>query len=354
MSKNSSLKVLKKKDSSTAPLMIPCICTPRTLSQQSYISDPQQMSNPLKQPDADIKLNLANEVVYKLLYKFEDIRKDQIVMDIIRLSSIILTKEGSPQVKKCRLLSYNVLPTAIESGMIEMVQSSVTFYDIDNKYSQAGVWQYLVNENLNSMKPIEVYETFLCSAAAYSVVSLLLNVGDRHLDNIMVTSRGEFFHIDYGFILGEEPVIKQVMPKNLIRLPRTMTELLQTVPKDKIKLDFKDLTAEIYTILRRHYIMFMNLLILLDLSQPKIPFQFNLKYIEEEIHARFLPGTSDAEAREIFLKAISQPEGIMTIFTDFGHHAKRQRAFDRFRLTATSTFNRMFSLILGAEELNEC
>jgi len=232
------------------------------------------------------------------------------------------------------------------------VESSVTFYDIDNRYSDAGIWQYLIFENFNGINPSEVYETFLCSAAAYSVISLLLNVGDRHLDNIMVTSRGEFFHIDYGFILGEEPTIKQVIPKNLIRLPQAMTKLLQTIPKDKIKLDFKEITAEIYTILRRHYVMFMNLLILLELSQPKIPFQFNIKYIEEEIHARFLPGTSDTEARDIFIKAISNPEGLMTFFTDFGHHVKRQRAFDRFRQTATTTFTMMYGLISG-EEIKE-
>jgi len=84
------------KDSSTAPIMIPCICTLR-----------DQTSNTLNM-----------ELTLKLLYKFEDIRKDRIVMDIIRLSNIILNREGSPQVQKCKLLSYNVLPTAIESGMI--------------------------------------------------------------------------------------------------------------------------------------------------------------------------------------------------------------------------------------------
>mgnify|MGYP001189857747 CR=1 FL=1 len=32
-----------------------------------------------------------------------------------------------------------------------------------------------------------------------------MGLGDRHLENIMLTKSGLLFHIDYGFILGNEP-----------------------------------------------------------------------------------------------------------------------------------------------------
>jgi phosphatidylinositol 3-kinase len=50
-----------------------------------------------------------------------------------------------------------------------------------------------------------VMDTYIKSAAGYSVVTYILGVGDRHLDNLLLHQSGAFFHCDFSFILGSDP-----------------------------------------------------------------------------------------------------------------------------------------------------
>jgi phosphatidylinositol 4-kinase len=48
-------------------------------------------------------------------------------------------------------------------------------------------------------------KNFISTLAAYSLITFLLQVKDRHNGNIMIKKDGSIFHIDYGFFMSNAP-----------------------------------------------------------------------------------------------------------------------------------------------------
>ena len=64
----------------------------------------------------------------------------------------------------------------------------------------------------------DVMDTYVKSCAGYSVITYILGVGDRHLDNLLLHTSGAFFHCDFSFILGSDP--------KRVNMPMRITEAL--------------------------------------------------------------------------------------------------------------------------------
>ena len=57
----------------------------------------------------------------------------------------------------------------------------------------------------------EVMDNFVKSCAGYCVITYVLGVGDRHLDNLLLHNQtGCFFHCDYSYLFGKDP--KKYLP----------------------------------------------------------------------------------------------------------------------------------------------
>ncbi len=54
-------------------------------------------------------------------------------------------------------------------------------------------------------KSHEKFKNFVRSLAGYSLVTYMLQVKDRHNQNIMIKRDGTIVHIDFGFFLSNMP-----------------------------------------------------------------------------------------------------------------------------------------------------
>lgn len=291
-----------------------------------------------------------------IMYKKEDIRKDQIIMSIIRLMDLVLKKELDIDLG---IITYRVRPTTPDEGFIDIVTDCCTLYKI--KQESKTLLNYILEKNPNSTQK-DLRDRFVKSCSAYCVITFLLGIGDRHLENIMVTDDGRLFHIDYGFILGQDP---KPLKMSHIRISSDMLDALGGYNSQSYK-QFKQLCNKIYNVLRRHLNLFACLLGLFASAHPRIDGSkfFTEHKILQEISKRFAPGENYREAEIHLHNRIDNSTTTASAFrygvVDFFHkHNKEQTVKNVISATANTTFSvtknivaKVWDLIIRSGDVN--
>ena len=121
-------------------------------------------------------------------------------------------------------------------------------------------------------------------------VLIASGVGDRHLDNLLLTTSGKLFHIDFGYILGRDP---KPMPPPM-KLSKEMVEAMGGVSSDHHN-EFRKQCYTAFLHLRRHANVMLNLFsLMVDASVPDIALEPDkaVKKVEENLKL----GLTDEEA----------------------------------------------------------
>ena len=163
-----------------------------------------------------LPIEATNGQMYHLLLKKDDLHIDELIIKCIKIAKYFLVNELGDDY---HLVTYNVLPINNIYGLIEIVPNAKTIYEITQ--TNTTLLHYVMDQN-----PEETVNTirtrFMKSCAVYCVLTYLFGIGDRHLNNIMMTSQGCLFHIDYSFILGSDP--KPIAPH--LRITDEMLDFL--------------------------------------------------------------------------------------------------------------------------------
>lgn len=201
---------------------------------------------------------------YVAIFKHgDDLRQDQLILQMITLMDKLLRKENLD----LKLTPYRVLATSTKHGFMQYIDSITVAEALKNEGSILNFFKKYnpCETSSNGIHP-DVMDTYIKSCAGYCVITYLLGVGDRHLDNLLLTKNGNLFHIDFGYILGRDP--KPLPPP--MKLSTEMVEAMGGLNSDHYQ-EFRKQCYTAFLHLRRHANVMLNLFSLMtDASVPDI------------------------------------------------------------------------------------
>ncbi|KXT06812.1 hypothetical protein AC578_7106 [Pseudocercospora eumusae] len=249
---------------------------------------------------------------YPLLFKTgDDLRQDQLVIQIIALMDRLLRKENLD----LKLTPFRVLATSILAGAVQFIPSQPVSSILQNPQYKGSILGFLRAHNppvadapsvLGVRK--DAMDNYVKSVAGYCVVTYLLGVGDRHLDNLLITEDGHFLHIDFGYILGRDP--KPMAP--LMKLSREMVDGMTggtpNNPESQFE-TFRQYCFTAYTTLRRQSSLILNLFALMqDAAIPGLAI-FPGEQAVRKVEERFKLDVGEEEAVRFFAQMIEKEMG---------------------------------------------
>lgn len=202
----------------------------------------------------------ATNGTYSIMFKTgDDLRQDQLVIQIITLMDQLLRNENLD----LQLTPYRILATGPRDGALQFILNKTLASVLSENNN--GILGYLREHNPDPTTLLgvtdESMDTYVRSCAGYCVITYILGVGDRHLDNLLICPDGHFFHADFGYILGHDP--KPFPP--LMKLPIQIIDGMGGINSQNYS-KFRALCFTAYTTLRKSANLILNLFALMSHS----------------------------------------------------------------------------------------
>ncbi|CAL6001396.1 5-bisphosphate_3-kinase catalytic subunit alpha/beta/delta [Hexamita inflata] len=304
----------------------------------------------------DQYVNGLVQSTYMTMFKTgDDLRQDALVVQAMSVMNNIWLSNSL----QLNMKIYAVVPTGPLEGMIEIVPSSTTLAKITNTYSGAmaafskqpiAQWLYQqlnVSDYIKTLpkkddakvpdvedkiieigaqqSPKEAYtmgiQYFSTSCAAFAVATYILGIGDRHNDNVMMSNKGHFFHIDFGHFMGH---FKKKYGIEREKAPFFYTPDMEYVMREYDKLTggnmyqrFVDISGKAYNLIReKGNLLIVMIKMLVATGIEELSSLENMEWLDKTLQMDL----STEEADKFFKEKINEAVGtLMTQINNFCH-----------------------------------
>ncbi|KAJ8118989.1 hypothetical protein OPT61_g133 [Boeremia exigua] len=242
----------------------------------------------------------------------DDLRQEAFACQLIQVCTKIWEDAQIPVWTK----RMRILVTGESCGLIETITNGVSLHSLKRSLTLASIaagtnprkristlkdhWLKTFGEP-DSEPYIAGVGCFTRSLAAYSMISYVLQLKDRHNGNLLIDNMGHIIHIDFGFMLSNSPGSMgfEAAP---FKLTQDYVDVLGGVTSPAFE-EFKTLCKKAFQALRREA---ERLIMLVDLmgKQSKMPcFAAGSASVTNSLRARLMLHLSKEEA-EVFVEEL--------------------------------------------------
>ncbi|EFC49912.1 predicted protein [Naegleria gruberi] len=244
--------------------------------------------------------------VFVMFKAGDDIRQDLLTLQMLKIMDKLWKHEGLD----LHMQPYGCVCLGDMIGMIEIVLNSTTIAKITGKalhaFSDEPIYNWLKLHNTTDNEWITAVNNFALSSAGYCVATYVLGIGDRHNDNIMVTKKGDLFHIDFGHFLGNYKSFLLYKRETAPFVFTTMYAYVMGGEGSTKYIEFSENCCAAYNIIRQHGKLLINLfLLMLATGIPELRSSNDVKWIENCLKLKGTDEEGSAHFREQLKKSLS-------------------------------------------------
>lgn len=222
----------------------------------------------------------------------DDCRQEQLAMQMIMQINDIFLDAKLP----LKLRPFHVLVTSSITGVIEVITDATSIDSLKKNVPnfQSLMWFFEKYFGPRGSKEFRIaQQNFVESMAAYSLVTYLLQIKDRHNGNILLDAEGNIIHIDFGFFLSNSPGGNWGFEQAPFKLTQEYVEVMEGEDSEAFSL-FKVLIIRGFLELRRHVDKIVGLATVL-LNGPTMPCFYSGTDAVENLRTRFFADKTEQE-----------------------------------------------------------